>query len=292
MENNHNHLLFLFFCSLLAVVSCESQKPAYASPPGYSFNAPTRYNMPFVLNEISGIAFNRGMSDTLYTEEDEDGIVFHFAPGDNHILKTRFWKKGDFEDISITNNSVVMLRSDGTLYTFPLSETQHSETSRVKVFENLLPAGEYEGLASDETGTSLFVLCKHCTDEKTNKWGGGSILRIDGSGVLVPAGSFAIQIKDIDALDDSGKINFHPSALALNPFTQEWFILSSVNKILVIADRNWKIKSVYPLNPAMFNQPEGIAFDNKQNLYISNERGQTTAASILVFAYQGLKSVR
>jgi uncharacterized protein YjiK len=32
--------------------------------------------------------------------------------------------------------------------------------------------------------------------------------------------------------------------------------------------------------------PEGIAFDNQQNLYISNERNLTPAATILVFAYQ------
>ena len=43
--------------------------------------------------------------------------------------------------------------------------------------------------------------------------------------------------------------------------------------MLVMADENWKVKSVYPLNPSLFVQPEGIAFDRQQNLYISNERG-------------------
>ncbi len=72
-------------------------------------------------------------------------------------------------------------------------------------------------------------------------------------------------------LADAHKIVFHPSALAQNPLTREWFVLSSVNKLLVITDENWKVKSVYPLDPSVFNQPEGIAFDQQQNLYISNE---------------------
>ena len=55
--------------------------------------------------------------------------------------------------------------------------------------------------------------------------------------------------------------------------------------MLVVADPNWKVKSVYPLNPSLFVQPEGIAFDRQQNLYISNERGLSSAATILLFTY-------
>jgi len=169
---------------------------------------------------------------------------------------------------------------------FPYPKPGKKETDKVKIFEDLLPDGEYEGLASDDLSKKIYVLCKHCSSEKTNKWGGGSILQMDASGVLTPAGNFEIDIKEIDAISNSRKINFHPSALAQNPQTKEWFILSSVNKMLVIADQNWKVKSVYALNPSIFEQPEGIAFDRQQNLYISNERGQSSAASILVFAYR------
>jgi uncharacterized protein YjiK len=36
----------------------------------------------------------------------------------------------------------------------------------------------------------------------------------------------------------------------------------------------------------MFKQPEGIAFDNAGNLYISNEKGNGNNGSILKFIYQ------
>lgn len=242
--------------------------------------------MQDLLREISGIAFNKGINDTLYAEEDENGKVFHFRLGDNRIQSTRFGKKGDFEDISICNNYVIMLRSDGVLFTFPLSETGKKEADRVKVFENILPSGEYEGLASIDSSKKIFVLCKHCTEEKTNKWGGGSILQLDASGNLTVSGNFEIAIKEIDAILGSRKINFHPSALAKNVLTGEWYIISSVNKLLIITDENWTVKAAYPLDPLLFNQPEGIAFDRQQNLYISNERGQSISATVLLFAYK------
>jgi hypothetical protein len=282
MENNQPSVLIFLLCTLLTSSSCESQQQPYISPPGYNFNNPKRFNMPNILREISGISFYRATGDTLFAEQ---GKVFRFKLGDPGINETRFGKKGDFEDITIVSHYVVMLRSDGILFTFPLSETRKKETDQVKIFKDLLPNGEYEGLASDDISRKLYVLCKHCRSEKTDKWGGGTILQIDSSGVLTPAGNFELNIKEIEAMMRSRKINFHPSALTQNPLTKEWFILSSVNKLLVITDRDWNVKSVYPLNPSLFVQPEGIAFDRQQNLYISNERGLSSAATILFFSY-------
>ena len=115
--------------------------------------------MPSVLREISGIAFDQLNSDTLFAEQDENGKVFHFKLGDRNIQATRFFKNGDFEDIAICNHYVVMLRSDGVLFSFPVSETRKPETSQVKVFENILPSGEYEGLASaDAMGKDICIM--------------------------------------------------------------------------------------------------------------------------------------
>ena len=83
----------------------------------------------------------------------------------------------------------------------------------------------------------------------------------------------------------NAKLIFRPSAVTLNPVTNEWFILSSVNKLLVIADAGWKVKQAFKLDPTLFSQPEGIAFDNKRTLYISNERGVLEAATVLKFNY-------
>ena len=74
-----------------------------------------------------------------------------------------------------------------------------------------------------------------------------------------------------------------PSALAKNRLNDEWFIISATNKLLVITDNAWKIKNVYQLDPAIFQHPEGIAFDEQSNLYISNEGDETQNGNILKF---------
>ncbi|MCR6719600.1 MAG: SdiA-regulated domain-containing protein [Chitinophagaceae bacterium] len=78
---------------------------------------------------------------------------------------------------------------------------------------------------------------------------------------------------------------FQPSALARHPVTGEWFILSSVNKLLVITDENWNVKSAWKLTPSRFRQPEGMAFDKDGNLFISNEGDEVTSGNVLEFKY-------
>jgi uncharacterized protein YjiK len=54
--------------------------------------------------------------------------------------------------------------------------------------------------------------------------------------------------------------------------------------MLVVLDDKWKVKAGYPLDPSIFKQPEGLAFDREGNMYISNEGGQGNA-HLLLFRY-------
>jgi DNA-binding beta-propeller fold protein YncE len=82
------------------------------------------------------------------------------------------------------------------------------------------------------------------------------------------------------------KVNFKPSGAAINPLTHELFIISSVNKALLITDKNGTIKRVYPLSPRIYKQPEGIAFTSKGDLLISNEGSDEGSANIQVIKYK------
>jgi uncharacterized protein YjiK len=81
------------------------------------------------------------------------------------------------------------------------------------------------------------------------------------------------------------KIKFKPSAAAINPVTDELFIISSVNKLLVIADRKGNPKQTYPINAGLFKQPEGITFTPEGDLIISNESADRGVANLLFFKY-------
>ena len=54
--------------------------------------------------------------------------------------------------------------------------------------------------------------------------------------------------------------------------------------MLLQLDEKWKLKAFFQLQPSVFNQPEGLAFNSKGDLYISNEGGEG-AANILIFRY-------
>ncbi len=273
---------FKFFLLIIVVccASCNSTGQQFKSPDGYDLTQPEKFIMPSVLNEISGITFNKYSNDTMYAEQDEEGKLFHFKLGDKNIASTKFGKKGDYEDLAICNTTVIMLRSDGTLFSFPLSATTNKETDSVQEWKGIVPEGEYEGMYANDSN-DIYVLCKNCGGKQTN----GYILKLSERNIT-PAGNFIIDTKIIEELTGEKKIKFHPSAFAKNVLTNEWYILSSVNKLLVTADNNWHIKNAYPLNPSLFNQPEGIAFDKRGNLFISNEAGDAGQGTILKFTYK------
>jgi hypothetical protein len=276
--------VLFFVAGVLLGISCTNKPEVSSNPKGYDLTKPVKYNMHIDLTEISGIAFRHGKNDSLYAEEDEDGKIYYFKLGDKTVNQSRFAKSGDYEDIAICNNYVVMLRSDGVLFTFPFNQVRNKEIGSVNKLKDILPAGEYEGMYADEKTNRLYVLCKHCNDDKS-KTSSGYILQLQADGSVKSAGGFSINVKAIEQLGGKKKGAFRPSALAKNLNTNEWYILSSVNKMLVVADASWNVKNVYPLSPTQFNQPEGIAFDNQHNLYISNEGDLVSAGNVLKFNY-------
>ena len=132
----------------------------------------------------------------------------------------------------------------------------------------------------------IYIICKDCANEKS-KTVSGYILQLGADGKISQNATFAVNEQEIENLIDDKKVNLRPSALAWNPRTNEWYIISSIGKLLVDADSNWKVTAAYKLNPALYHQPEGIAFDKDGNLYISNEGGDLHSGNILKTPFTG-----
>jgi uncharacterized protein YjiK len=276
----------IYAISFTAFSCAQEKNKQEVSPVGYDLTKPEKYGMPDILQEVSGHTFNKGDNKIVYAQQDEDGNVYKLPLGTKDETVTKFAGKGDYEDISIVQEKVIVLKSNGDLYTFPLSETSKEETTNVKITKDLLPKGEYEGMYGDEATGDVYVLCKNCKQDKGTKNTSGYILSLQSDGTLKTKGEFSIDVSQADKLSGKKKGTFHPSALAVNPITKEWYIVSSVNKAIVVTDANWKIKDVYHLSSNEFNQPEGIAFDKDGNMYISNEGSETTLGNILRFDYR------
>ena len=258
--------------------------PVTAGPPGYDLGAPKKYIVSESLHEISGICFLKNNPDTMYAIEDETGRLFHFHLGDGRFPAYKFGGHGDYEDVTILNDAeFVVLRSDGSLFVFPLGLISGGDKKVVKDYEHILPKGEYEGLFGD--GESLIALCKNCPDDNQRDEVSAYLLQYDDKHVLAVKDHFFIQVPASKLHSIHSKVKFHPSCVARHPLTKDWYIVSSVNKVLIVFDGQWKVKGMYDLDPVLFKQPEGLAFDNKGNMYISNE-GVQGNANVLVFSYK------
>ncbi|MEO6686683.1 MAG: SdiA-regulated domain-containing protein [Dyadobacter sp.] len=278
MPNRFHSLLFLTFLSVI-LFGCNSIGKENNLLKEYDLGNPEVFTMPEVLKEISGIAFNKGRSDSIYAIQDEDGKLFRLGWRNQKTQHIKFGGKGDYEDLAILKDKVIILKSNGDLYTFPFADVRFENMDKADEWKNILPKEEYEGLYADPVSGEIFVLCKKCSQDIAEKKVSGYILKMAGG--LKKTGDFGLDVEKIKAITKKVKKDFKPSALAKNPVTGDWFIVSGFNKVLVVADKNWQPKEVYTLSSNNFNQPEGIAFDNAGNLYISNEGDETLDGNIL-----------
>ncbi len=298
-------IIYLLFFIALCAFSCGDNSAPVVSPPGYDLKTPQKFLMDEDLLEISGIVFLPGKDDSLYAIEDENGRLFYFSPADKSRPKyMKFGKSGDYEDVAVVDgNYFVVLRSDGSLYGIPAEELRAArdelqaasdklqvikekkgKLANVEEYLNVLPEGEYEGLYGLPDGT-LYALCKNCkTDDQKD---GVTVFKLHHKkeGGFTVDSNFTIDVSNINLPKEQRRGKFHPSCLAQHPVTHEWYVISSVNKILLILDEQWKVKKAYSLKPSVFKQAEGLAFDSKGNMYVSNEGGDGNA-NVLLFRYE------
>jgi len=284
-----NSLRSFLLCSFLLALSgwaCTDSGSSVASPPGYDLKDPQKTIMGEDLHEISGIVFLPGKDDSLYAIEDEDGRLYYFKAGESKAAYTKFGKRGDYEDVTVIDGgrTFVVLRSDGSLYVFPAGDIRRGEKlTNVQEYPNILPEGEYEGLYGDADGT-LYALCKNCKQDDQKDEVSVYKLLHGKDGRLNVTSHFTVDISNIDLPKEQRRGKFRPSCLARHPITHEWYVISSVNKVLLVLNEQWKLKAAISLKPSLFKQPEGLAFDSRGNMYISNEGGDGDA-NVLLFKY-------
>jgi hypothetical protein len=284
--SKRNLQCFATSIAIIVSIGCKNASSKFGSPAAYDFSKPEKFIMPEALQEISGHAFYKLDPSIVYSIQDEDGRVFSQQWGNKKATVTKFAGKGDYEDLALMGDSVFVLKSSGSLYAFPRTEIGKKEADHVKEWKKLIPKGEYESLYADESTLELVVLCKECDVDKKKLQATGYVLGFDkDSGNLALKTTFSLNTEPIQKLGYAVEHGLRASALSRNPVTKDWYILSSVNKILVVADSDWNVKTVYRLDSGMFNQPEGIAFDKNQNLYISSEGDEITNGNILKFTY-------
>src|SRR4026209_2183641 len=133
----------------------------------YRLDKPEKFNMPESLLEISGITLYKGKKDTFYAVQDEQGRLFRIAWGVKKQVNAKFGKQGDYEDLAIVNDRVIILKSNGHLFSFPFADRIYAEVDSVQEWKDILPKGEYEGMYGDGASADLYLICKNCPGDNS-----------------------------------------------------------------------------------------------------------------------------
>jgi len=237
--------------------------------------------MPIPLDEISGLSFLQKDS-TLLAINDERGDLWKINPAKpRELQRYPFSVGGDYEDLVVMPPTVYVLKSGGSITAFRFGSTADSVLGTEYPFP-VQGGHEFESLYWEPRLGQLMLVCKDCERDKKDSL---SIYAFNPATQRFSLSPYAINAEEIFTLQNKKPTRFKPSAAAIHPITGEVYLVSAVNKILVVTSRRGNVKNVYALDPAVFKQPEGIAFSPSGTMFISNEAADIGVANVLIFRY-------
>ena len=247
-----------------------------------------KHFLPYVLEEISGLGLRT--PTTVLAIDDESGKVFEYDLEKRAIVHSiEFYKTDDYEGVELAGDDVYVLKHDGDLFQFPYSAEKQAES--IKYETALKKDNDTEGLGYDQARNRLLIACKEEGSITEEKIFGRAFYAYDITTKTLSAEPiFIVGPKELQAFWESVKerdyeierIKFKPSAIATHPLTGDYYILSSVGKLLIVVEPSGSIKGTYPLSPRILGQPEGLCFDPSGDMYISSE-GEGDRGYILKF---------
>lgn len=268
----------------------------------YNFEKPDAYYvLPDTLHEISGLTdIDDGRIGCV---QDENGIVFIYNLYQSRIeAQHTFYLNGDYEGITLAGNDMYVLRSNGTLFRISNFLKNDGHTQKVDSFATHIANLNNEGLCYDAPNNRLLIASKsklsRTREEKDKRYVYAFDLkkmRTDDEPFLV------IDVNDIAAAVEQNNINlgqrvkkngqtiskkvkFMPSSIAIHPITKEYYLMSAVDRLMIVVNDKAEVMKVYQFNPILFPKPEGITFFTNGDLFIANE-GKGQKPNLMRFNY-------
>ncbi len=295
----------LYFASCLCIfllsnAQCQQESPrkqTNATATGsagdtlpYNFEAPslTINLVSEDLQEISGLS-PTDEPGVFLAIADERGEIFFIDGNGGGAISTRvlFREKGDFEGVERVDKKLYAVKSNGDVFEISKWKNGLPEVKECHTF--LHKEDDVEGLGYDPVRKSLLLACKGDPERDT-------VRRIF---------TFNLETRQLDSIpaytinplevnkwvtydsDDKKNRFFSPSGIAVHPKTKDVFVISTALKRLVALDHTTgKIRYAIRLNKDLLPQPEGIAFDQQGNLFLSSE-GKKGEGILLRFDYRG-----
>ncbi len=265
-----------------------------APPVGYQLNKPdSTFVLSKTLDEISGLSASKE-PDSLWAVHDERPTLFRISTKDGEILQEIDLKRrGDYETVEEVEDKVYVGRSEGAVMV--VDPVNGGEPELIDFKDRLGLACDMEGIAYEPRRKRLLLSCKNeaSKSRKTRKAFEIYSLPI-GLKSLHREPAYVLQEASIDdyikahpeqpELKGMQGKSFASSGMAVHPKTGDLYIISTRAKMLIVLGDGGALTRVDALDPAIFAQPEGIAFTADGTLFISNE-AHGKRATLLGFKY-------
>lgn len=268
----------------------KKESPAAASEitglmPGYNLKQPTRVaTLPGSLREASDVT---AVSQTeIAMVQDEKGIIYLYDFNNFKVTeKFKFGPKGDYEGLALVDDTMYVLKSNGTLY----KTARWRQEARAFQTPLNLPTADNEGLCFDPVSRKLLISPKSRWKKKK---GGGKhkrpIFAFDPkSGRVSEDPMFVLRVDDMVAFAHTHhltlpgkvskkgkfkeKLEFRPAAIAVHPITGHIYIVSATDRVMLSFNRQGQISGLSVLDKELFLQPEGLAFLPDGTMIVVNE---------------------
>jgi len=298
-------LFFILLCLLFGVRGQDNDRNILFAAGDYDFpydlvHADAKIELPTKLREISGLSLID--QERFAAVQDEKGNIYiiNFRSGEIEH-KIDFASDGDYEGITLVGEDAWVLKSNGDLYRvkYFLDEIKMNVT---KYETDLSKKNDLEGVAYDKENNRLLIAAKgHPYIDNEGGKHKKAIYQFDlEEKKLKSRPLYIIDLEEIKyykkyntmtrlgidllaTLDKSkGDVTFQPSDVAIHPFSGNIYVIGAVGDLLIVLHPQGEMLAMVDLDDTLFNQPEGIFFGPRAELYISNEAGERKA-TILKF---------
>ena len=281
MKPEYKINIYLFLLCVISFYCHTRDKGAVLiNPDGYDMAKAVQLKLPLELDEISGVAYY-AVDSSVFAINDEKGWLYKIKKG-RDIKRWKFSKGADFEDVVLLDSVFYVLQSNGNIMRLSFGTQNIVAVQQYNFTQSGESKNEFEILYYDPGKKRLILICKDCETDKKKAL---TTFSFDPYAGTYSDSSFSINVKEIAATVGEKSLRFKPSAASINPKNGLLYIISAINKLLVVTDVDGNFKNAYKIDESIFKQPEGLTFTPSGGMIISNEAANTGVADILYFSY-------
>lgn len=265
----------------------------------YDMERPSEvFDLPAVLVEVS--ALTDVDDSTLACVQDESATVYFLSTHTGRIVDSVvFAGPADMEGLTRVGNSFFALRSDGLIYR--LSD-RNTRMQLVDTFRIAVANKNIEGLGFDDYTGMILISPKDLVKgskegkderiiyalgpEATTK-APRTILKVSLDRLEKQAAMQGIEVpRTTRKGKDRSALKLRYSSVAVHPVTHHYYLLSAVDRTLLVLDRQGDLVDLVQLDVKLLPKAEGITFMANGDMWLSSE-GKGRDAVLVRYAYLG-----